>query len=338
MSKRLKNVIFFAIFVLILFLFTLTSLFSKEILWPDTGSFRQFTGIIFQNPANVENLVVKRSVVEDRGEELVHVDVEFTYTGEDSVARILGTPVRPLFFQSDVAPIYSRVKLKGDFDKVNNTLFQEKLKLRDFYNKSDNSDFKANSMVKLPLSSENGNYKFTLYYPFEELIYSDDRVVEQASVFLTNARVDDWQESTKKKESSKEAFSKSGYYVNRLEIAKDRLVTRITAVNTISTVLFILSTIVVLAMIWFGKNKFFFYFIPMLIIIPSFYRFLDFGASSTGVLLIYPLMAFIASIGAKMMSKPEDKPLDKKDAKQSLAFTFIYLILSLIIFILPRAF
>lgn len=338
MSKRLKNLVLFVIFILILFLFTFTSVFRKEILWPQPEHHREFTGMIFQNPTTITDLVVSRSVVKENSEDLVKMDVSFTYEGEDSVARILGTPVRNIFFGEKVMPTYSVVNLKGDFDKVNNTLFYEKLKLRDFYKKtSKNYDFEAKSSVKLPLSSKVGKYAFTLYYPLEPLNYTQHRKVEDATVFLTNARVEEWQESNKGTDNVKEAFSTSGYYVNRLELINDSLVTKIIFTNTLSTVLFILSCIFVLALIWLNKRKFSLFLVPMLVMIPSGYRFLEYGVSTWGILVAFPILAFIASMVAHLMTRPLIH-VEKKDAKQSLAFAILFFLFSVVVFIIPRAF
>lgn len=338
MSKRLKNVILFAIFILILFLFTFTSVFQKGILWPQLNHEREFTGIIFQNPANVTDLVISRSIVKENSEDLIKLDVTFTYDGNDSVARILGTPARNVFFAEKVNPTYSVVTLKGDFDKVNNTLFNEKLKLRDLYKKSPGDpEFVAKSVLKLPLTSKVNKYQFTVFYDPQPLMYSDGRKVEDATVFLTNARVEDWQESTKGTNSAKEAFSKSGYYVNQLELINESLVTKISFVNTLSTVLFLLSCIMMGILIWMNHKKFIFFLIPMLIMIPSSYRFLEYGVSTLGLLIAFPILAFIAALIAHIMARPTIK-MEKKEIKQSVAFAIVFFLFSLVLFIIPRAF
>ena len=154
MSEKIKKYIIFAIFIIVLFLSSLTQFFSKDLLWPDDGKDRYFSGIIFQNPTNVEDLVVSRSVENQNNENLIKYTISFTYTGEDSTARIMGVPARHIFFEEGILPYYSIANLKGDYEKVNNTLFNAKFRLRDFYNKSKDNFYKPYSVMRIPLEEK----------------------------------------------------------------------------------------------------------------------------------------------------------------------------------------
>lgn len=335
MTRSVKKIVIFVAFIVILFLFSLTKFFTRDLLWPNE-EMREFNGIIFANPTNIESFNVSRSVENIENKDYIKYDLSFSYNGEDSTARILGTPTRHIFFGEEVDSSNSKAVLKGDFDKLNHYLLNEKLKLKDFYKKVKKSDFVANSYVKIPVNSKVSDYKFSIYYDPTTLYFSGKKPVEEASIFVTNAKVENWVDNTKRAGSIKEAINNSGYYINRLEIINESLVSRISVINTISTILFIAMALVLALFIWLNKENFIFYLIPMLVMIPTFYRFIDKGTSTLGILIIYPILAFIASLGAKVMTN-EKNSLAIKDLKQSLAFTILYFVISLIIFIIPRA-
>ena len=98
MNKRIKKLIIFAIFLLVLMLVSLTAFLSKSLMWPNSNVEREFDGILFNNSDGVENLQVARSVVNEGSEKLIKYDIKFSYTGEDTTARIMGTPIRQIFF------------------------------------------------------------------------------------------------------------------------------------------------------------------------------------------------------------------------------------------------
>lgn len=340
MNKRIKKLVIFAIFLLVLMLFSLTAFFSKSLMWPNSNVEREFDGILFNNSDGVENLQVARSVVKEGSEKLIKYDIKFSYAGEDSTARIMGTPNRQIFFGEGVNFSKSKVKLKGDFDKINKSLFEEKLKLKvkDFYNKTENKDFKAVSEVKLDLSEKVGEYAFEVYYNPNPLYFSGGQKVEDASIFVTNAKVENWTETTKSTDSVKEAYTNSGYYINKLELIDEGLINKISLINTISTVAFLVLTLVVIALIWLGKGSFPIYLGALFIMIPAFYRFMDKGTSNLGVLIIYPILGCLASIAARFLAEDEDVTFGTKEMKQSLAFLLMYFVASLVLFMIPRVF
>lgn len=340
MNKRIKKLIIFAIFLLVLMLVSLTAFFSKSLMWPNSNVEREFDGILFNNSDGVENLQVARSVVNEGSEKLIKYDIKFNYTGEDTTARIMGTPIRQIFFGEGANFSKSKVKLKGDFDKINKSLFEEKLKLKvkDFYNKTENKDFKAVSEVKLDLSEKIGEYAFEVYYNPNPLYFSGGQKVEDASIFVTNAKVENWTETTKSTDSVKEAYTNSGYYINKLELIDQGLINKISLINTISTVAFLVLTLAVIALIWLGKGSFPIYLGALFIMIPAFYRFMDKGTSNLGLLIIYPILGFIASIVARFLAADDDLTFGTKEMKQSLAFLLMYFVLSVVLFMIPRVF
>lgn len=340
MNKRIKKLVIFAIFLLVLMLFSLTAFFSKSLMWPNSNVEREFDGILFNNSDGVENLQVARSVVKEGSEKLIKYDIKFSYAGEDSTARIMGTPTRQIFFGEGVNFSKSKVKLKGDFDKINKSLFEEKLKLKvkDFYNKTENKDFKAVSEVKLDLSEKVGEYAFEVYYDPNTLYFSGGQKVEDASIFVTNAKVENWTETTKSTDSVKEAYTNSGYYINKLELIDQGLINKISLINTASTVIFLVKTLGVIALIWFDRGNFQIYLGALFVIIPAFYRFIDKGTSNLGVLIAYPILGLIASIAARFLASDGDFTFGNKEMKQSLAFLIMYFVASLVLFMIPRVF
>lgn len=337
MSEKIKKYIIFAAFIIVLLLLSLSHFFSKDLLWPSSGENRYFSGIIFQNPTGIEDLIVTRSVERENNEYLIKYNYNFSYKGEDSTARIMGLPVRQIYFDEDTNPVHSVAKLRGDYEKINNTLFSTKFKLKDYYKKSGKDNYIPLTTIRIPLVEREGSYSFDAYYRPESLLFSGGRIVERTSIFLTNARVSDFKESTKITDSIKEAFNDSGFYVNKLELINDKLVTRINIVNTCATIGFLFSMIFLIAMIWFNKANHFYYLIPMLAIIPTFYRFLGKGTSNLGILLIYPILGFLAAFSSKLISK-DHVEVESKDLKQSLAFALAFYAFCILFFIIPRAF
>ena len=340
MNKRIKKLIIFAIFLLVLMLVSLTAFLSKSLMWPNSNVEREFDGILFNNSDGVENLQVSRFVVNEDSEKLIKYDIKFNYTGEDTTARIMGTPIRQIFFGEGVNFTKSKVNLKGDFDKINKSLFEEKLKLKvkDFYNKTENKEFKALSEVKLDLSEKVGEYDFEVYYSPNPLYFSGGQKVEDASIFVTNAKVENWTETTKSTDSVKEAYTNSGYYINKLELINQALINKISLINTISTVAFLILTIAVIALIWLDKGSFPIYLGALFIMIPAFYRFIGKGTSNLGLLIIYPILGCLASIVARFLSADDDLTFGTKEMKQSLAFLLMYFVLSVVLFMIPRVF
>ena len=338
MSKKLKNFILFGIFIAILFISTLSSQFGTEILWSNENKDGDgFNGLLFKNPVEISDLVVSRSIESKNSKELVRYDIEFDFSGEESSLRILGTPVRQIFFDENITLSHIIVKLKGDYDKVNDQLFNEKLKHSQLYKNVSNYKFKANSEIRVPLSKDVEKYSFSIYYEPRNLVYNGKENVAKNTVFITNARVDKFVNSEKNIEGENPYFNQSGFYVNAQEILNKSAISRISIINNVSSVVFVASIIIVLIITWLDKKKLkSLYTLLLMLILLTFYRFLGLGESTLAILTIYPILAFVGACIAKLMSKNEVK-LSKKDLKQNLGYTILFFVVTLIVCIIPRA-
>lgn len=338
MSKKLKNAIIFGIFIIILFISTLTSAFSAKDLWSfSTGIGSEFEGLLFTDPADIKDLTIQKSIEKDNGEDIIKYNIEFNYDGEQSSLRILGTPIRHVFFDGDATAIHSEVTLKGDYDKINEKLFNEKLSLREYYKKNQNYDFLAKSQIRLPLEKREDPYSFSLYYSPRDLIYKNKNVISSTSVFITNARIDKFTNSQKLGDNKNIAFSESGFYINAQEMKDDMAISKISLLNNLTNIIFVASIIAALVLIWIDKKNLLKLFIPLfMLIILTFYRFLGMSSSTASILILFPILSFISTCLAKLMVKDTLK-LAKKDLKQSLAYTIAFFIVVLIVVIIPRA-
>lgn len=343
MNKKLKNYIIFGIFLALLFLSTFSNLFGTNFIWPKESNYAvPFNGLFFDQPTNVSNFNVTRSVEKSDYKNLVKYDINFTYTGQGSNMRIYGIPVRQIFFKNDVQPVKSNATLRGEYEKVNKALF-EKLKLKDLYSKLDEYNFTTISQIRVPLTEETKEYSFSLYYEPKNLVYRGEKKLSELSAFITNARVDQFtdKELTEKNSPLKSFVkqdSQSGIYINSLELTNDSLISRISILNNINTIVCVASILAMLALIWIDRPKFsIIYMILMMLILVTFHKFIDLGVSTFAILFLYPIFGYIAACFSKLMAKNELK-LNANELKQSLAFTIVFTVLVIIVFIIPRAF
>ena len=343
MNRKLKNMVILVLFLVILFITTFTGAFGHQYEWPqvdkDEGIFH---GLIFDTPTNVSNLNVVRSVDKKEKDPMVRYDVQFTYAGENSNMRILGVPNRHVFLPEGVQAHRSNVTLKGEYDKINQNLF-DKLSTKDLLEKEGVSSLRAISELRVPLTAQVTDYAFTIYEKPIQLYSRNYDKLADLSVFITNARMDRFTDSSvaKKGDALKvntKSDSQAGTYVNHLERIEEGKLNKISLRKNIFTILFIVSLLGSLVLIWLDKEKLFYaVMILMMIMIPSFYPLMDTGVSTLAMLLLYPLLAFIAAVATKVMHYDQVK-VSVNDLKQSLAFTIIFFILNMLIFILPRAF
>ncbi len=338
MNKKVKNIIIFAIFLLLLFVSTFTRQFRTNILWPDKYNVEpEFSGLQFKDPSEIEGLSISRSIENNGNTDLIKMDISFNYKGQDSILRILGTPQRELFLNGATRPVLSITKLKGDYEKINQVLFSEKLKYKDFYKKIPNYNFQPVSVVKIPLTAQEESYRFTLYALPRNLFYKNKGIIAYNSVFVTNARVEKYVDQMGDISPDKQTFQQNGYYVNTIEVANRSLVNRIKLQNTLAHIVFFAAVLATLSHIWLNrKNVSKIYVVLFYLIILGFYRVLGLGASMAGILIIAPILAYIAALACKLMDR--DKIIiKKKDFKQALIFTIAFYVVLLIIVIIPRA-
>ncbi len=224
MNIRLRNTIIYGIFLLIVFLFTLTPYFGDEVTLPvEKNQARSFDGLIFDEPVNISNLSVKRSVETDKSENLYKYDIHFNYSGDASDLRILSTPVRQIFFPDNVVASRSNATLKGEYDKINRAIIPS-LSTADWFAKLTEDKFLATSEIRLPLNEKIGEYDFTVYTKPRELVLQTDKTLAEVGIFITNAKMVKFTEDVhladanlSPKTTTKE---ESGIYVNALEIVK----------------------------------------------------------------------------------------------------------------------
>lgn len=341
MNKKIKNYIIYGIFILLLFLSTLAKSFSSEVFWPSAKNMPvPFDGILFNDPQDIQNLTVTRAIANENNRNYVKYDISFDYIGDFGDFRILGNPIGQTFFPEGISPVFSDVELKGDYDKINSSLFTENLKLKDLYKKVKNYNFMATSKIRVPLKKEVTQYNFTVKSEPKHLNYGKKGTISENSVFITNARVDSFKDTTKPKDGIKNEsknFNQSGYYVNSLEIINEKAVSSISTANTINSIVFVLSIICMLLLLWLNSKKSQIpYMILMMLSVITVHRFLDRGASVFGMLIIWTILAYIGAVISNIYGRDEITVM-KKDLKRSLAWTIIFFVIVLIIFIIPRA-
>lgn len=341
MDYKIKNYIVYGVFIALLFLSTLFKSFSTDVLWPQEKIPKgAFDGIVFADPQDISGLNVTRSIVNENNKDLVKYDISFLYKGDFGNLRVLGYPQSQIFLGDKMNPIYSNVTMRGEFDKINNALFQENLKLKDLYKKIKNNDFVAVSKIRIPLDKSVPEVKFTVYYEPNNLTHGFKGVVAKNAVFITNARVESFRDTTKgikgiKNESKN--FQESGYYVNSLEVLNESKLKSISFEGALSSTIFVISLLGSILLIWIDKKKL---QVPLLILmmlsIVTCHRFLDRGATTLGILVIWTILSYIASCASYMIAN-HDLKLKSKELKRSFAFTILFFIFVLIVFIIPRA-
>ncbi|MDO5027924.1 MAG: hypothetical protein Q4E36_01550 [Bacillota bacterium] len=337
MNKKVKNLVLYLILLLILFLSSLSPLFGKEILWKEKyNKTIPFAGIYFDIPTNVANLKIRRSETEGLLNDLISYDVEFEYTGVDSSMRILGKTAEQSFFGDTVVPKHSKATLKGEYDKINNLIFDEKLNYGDLHKNVENYKFVSTSEIRVPLAEAVKNYKFRITYEPKRLVYDEGVELSKVSVFLTNSRVDNFTDGEYINASETQSFNESGMYVNVLEIYDGEKISSMNFWHKVNNVLFILSVILVLALIWFDRLKSpYLMILAMMVSILTFFRFFELGVSVRAVLIAFPIFGFLDVIVGRQTMR--DKfAFNKYDFSQGLLGALLMFFLAMIVYLLPK--
>lgn len=336
MNNKIKNLILFCLLGAIVFGFTLTPLFGKDLMWiPEKNQPVPFSGIHFDTPTNVSNLRIRRSETQGLLSNLISYDIEFEYRGADSSMRIIGKLGEQAFFGDTVTPRHSKATLKGEYDKINDILFNERLNYRDMYKNVDQYKFDSTSEMRVPLSENIKVYKFRISYEPKRLTYYENTDLAKTSVFLTNARVDNFTDGEYLYKSETQSFNESGMYVNVIEVFNEETINNINFWNNVNNVVFILSIIVILGLIWFQKvkNPYFIIFL-MLIGILTVYRFLQIGVSPIATITVFPILGIITVIFGRLMSR--DKIIfNKYDFTQSIIGAVFMAVFGLLLYVLP---
>ncbi|WBW49720.1 hypothetical protein O6R05_06880 [Peptoniphilus equinus] len=333
MNRKLKDLILLGIFIVILFISTISNQFSTDILWKQDNSVREYQGLLFNAPADITGLKVSRGNTQ---EGLVTYNVEFSYIGSGSGLRILGTPVRQVFFDEGLTPKHSEVKLRGDYSKINDLLVNEKLTVKPH---GDNvPPFEARSTMRVDLDPEVEHYAFTLHYAPLETNYRMTDKVADTSVFITNAKVDKFTNSQTNTDAKTTTFSESGFTVNVEENQNSSTMSHVTFLDTVSKVVFIGAALGVVALIYLTRREHHaLVIVLMMLMVLSFYRMLDMGATTIGTLVVMPIVFYIGTVLARFMGK-ERLHVNGKELKQNLAFTVVFFVAALVLIVLPQAF
>lgn len=340
MNKKVKNTILYAILFVILFISTFSKMFDVANIWePDKNVGSSFNGIYFEKPSYVSNMKVVRSLVNENGVDKLFYDIEFVYSGQDSNMRIIGDVSEQAFFGDGVVPKHSNVTLKDQYDDINTELFNDRLVLKDYYKKTPDYNFKSSSSIRVPLNEEVNTYKFRLTYTPRYLVHEDD-VIAKTGVFLTNARVDQFTHNKDAKstdELNQQSFSNAGMTANVVEAYDSGAVSKIETVRKINNVIFTISVLAMLALIWLSKKTNEFAAIGLMFVtILTFYKFFGVGVAAVATYTALPLIAFIAVLIGKQMPKKDFK-FNKYDFSQALVGAVLFCILSIIVFVLPGA-
>lgn len=339
MNKRIKNFIIYGILLLIIGGFVFTPWFGNDKLWrPEENPQMPFSGIHFDVPTNINNFTIKRSETESLSKNLISYDIEFEYLGADSSMRIIGKLGEQAFFGDSVVPRHSKATLKGEYDAINNVIFDERLTHGELHKNLENYKFTSISEIRVPLSESVKNYKFRISYEPKKLIYSEDKLISVVSSFLTNARVDSFTDSDYVNESQIQSFNTNGMYVNVLEIYDQKAISSINFWNNVNNVIFILSIISALALIWLDKlhNPFVIILLSMITAL-TFYRFFEVGILTKGVLIGFPIIGIFSVLAGKQIGRDQIE-FNKYDFTQSLGGALILFFFGLILYVLPKTF
>ena len=336
MNKKIRNLIIYAILLLIIFATTFMPWFGKDILWDQKKNKTvPFGGIFFDSPSSVDNLKISRGYNED--DSVYTYKISFNYSGADSSMRILGKLSEHTFFGSDVAPSKSIVTLKGDFDSINNIIFDEKLNNGNLHKNLPEYKFSSTSEMRVPLSEDIKDYGFNLSYRPKSLIYKNNSKLSQLSAFVTNARVDKFTDDTYANDAEIYSFNEGGMYVSLVEEYDQSQISRINIFRNINNVLFVLSAIITLFVIWSDRlNSPLYKIIPMLVSVVRFYGFFNVGLSLLAAILILPILGFITVLLGKIMNK-DSISFNKYDFSQSLLGAISMFVIGLIFFVIPLA-
>lgn len=318
----------------------MTHYFGDEVTFPiEKNQAKSFDGLIFDEPVNISNLTVKRSVETDQNENLYKYDIHFNYSGDPSDLRILNTPVRQIFFPEDVIASRSNATLKGEYDKINQAIIPS-LSTAEWFTKLSDDKFLAKSEIRLPLDEEINEYDFTIYTKPRDLVLQTDKTLAEVGVFITNAKMGKFTDDVhladddlSPKMTTKE---ESGIYVNALEIVNDPVAKNMKLGHNVGMFVFIISVIMVLASIWINRPQLMrLRVVGIFLNILSFAPFLNKGVSNVGALVVLPILTFIAYVLTQLFGRRKFV-LKANDFKRALGVALIFLVVSIFVFIVPR--
>lgn len=340
MQKQLKNGIIFVVFLLLCFLLTFSPLMKdKVVLSPDEAKNAAFDGLIFDDPTSIDSLQVTRRI-EKGPKTLYRYDVKFHYQGKGSSVRVLGVPVRNVYLPKGANGSKSKVKLKGEYDKINGAVY-DNLQMNTVLGK-EKLTFQPASEMRIPLSEEVEDYAFTVVTDPATVVSYTGRTMADIGVFLTNGKVDKFSDALgiedKGLRPETSTKTQSGVYINTLELMDQGVMGRAHAVKTVATVLTILSAVAGLVILLLDRRKLYPVVYGAMVLFAFAAPALRLKAPTNGgIFIAMPVAAFVAYLLFKLMTRSSLK-LKALDFRQGLGMALIVFVLATYIFAVPKGF
>lgn len=340
MQKQLKNGIIFVVFLLLCFLLTFSPLMKdKAVLSPDEAKNAAFDGLIFDDPTVIDSLQVTRRI-EKGPKTLYRYDVKFHYQGKDSSVRILGVPVRNVYLPKGANGSKSKVKLKGEYDKINGAVY-DNLQMKNLLGK-DKLTFQATSEMRIPLSEDVEDYAFTIVTDPATVTAYTGKTMADIGVFLTNVKLEKFSDALgiedKGLRPETSTKTQSGVYMNTLELIDGKVMSRATTARTVAVAASVIAVVCGLALLLMNKGK----LLPVVYVAMVLFAFAIPVArlkapSNVGIFIGLPLAAFVGYLLYKLMTRSRLK-LKAVDFKQALGMAIVVFVLATYIFAVPRGF
>lgn len=340
MQKQFKNGIIFVVFLLLCFLLTFTPLMMDKVaLSSDEEKNAAFDGLIFDDPARIDNLQVTRRIV--KGPKVLYrYDVKFQYQGKDTSVRVLGVPVRNVYLPKGANGSKSKVTLKGEYDKINGAVY-DNLQLKKVLSK-EKLTFQPTSEMRIPLSEEVEDYAFTVVTDPATVSVYTGRTMADIGVFLTNAKVDKFSDALgiedKGLRPETSTKNQSGIYINTLELMDQGVMSRAHMVRTVAIVAAIASTVLGLAILLLDRRRLFpAVYVAMMLSAFALPALRLKAPTNGGIFIAMPVLAFVGYLLFKLMARTRLK-LKTADFKQALAMAIVVFLIATYLFAVPKGF
>ncbi|MDD7362805.1 MAG: hypothetical protein PUG99_01490 [Firmicutes bacterium] len=336
----MKNGIIFAVFLLICFLLTLTPLITEKALFiSDEIGNASFDGLMFDDPSRVDHLQVTRRL-ENKQPLLYRYDIQFRYEGDPSSVRILGTPVRQIYFKEGVDPSKSKATLKGEYDKLNTSVMKS-LQLKDIMEKR-NFSLAPASELRLPLDEETEDYAFSVVTDPVTVDIRSGKTLADIGVFITNGKIGKFSDALGIKDADikphTSAKTQSGTYVNTLELINGPLYSRMQTAKTVATILCVVSVVGGLFVILTDKkNKYSAVYAAMVVFLLALPTAKMQAPTKLATFLAIPLLAYVGFIMYKLMRRP-GLQVKSIDFRQGSGMAILVFILSTYVFAILNGF
>lgn len=340
MQKQLKNGIIFVVFLLLCFLLTFSPLMKdKVVLSPTEAKNAAFDGLIFDDPTAIDSLQVTRRI--EKGPKMLYrYDVKFHYQGKDSSVRVLGVPVRNVYLPKGANGSKSKVKLRGEYDKINGAVY-DNLQMKKLLNK-EKITFQATSEMRIPLSEDVEDYAFTIVTDPATITAYTGKTVADIGVFLTNVKMEKFSDALgiedKGLRPETSTKTQSGIYTNTLELIDGKVMSHMSTARNVAVVAVIVSVVCGLALLLLDKGK----LLPVVYVAMVLFAFAIPVArlkvpNNAGIFIGLPLVAFVGYLLFKLMSRSRLK-LKSLDFRQALGMAIAVFVLATYLFAVPRGF